>query len=243
MLNQRALATHGVAVLEKDAKEERKKSWRERSPWKYENWFHPTSEDRLKMLSNGERLFRLQWQLPFLTGILLGIFFVTLPLIVGYLLLPPFAVVELALLRLAQDILLLPGGMFLYIVSIIFLRILPLSIVSIILLWSIVRFLTTSLGTQLQRETIALLDAGQSYFRSYMLSFVHALLLSAGVIIGIFLIPSPFKLTLRQLLTPTVILTMIAWCVGLIRGNLAVAHTFASLDTGDFRHAYRLSAT
>lgn len=183
-----------------------------RTGWRWFMTFHPANAEREEVLADPLKLFRVTRQLPFFTGLLLAITIIGFPLLVGWLFIPLIGLVEIALTTWAASFFRSPdlANVTLFFVVNFVVKIAPLLLLILGVLLYIGYLLTTTLGVQVQRETIADMANQVVRLRSYGRLAYPAFWLTVGVQIGLILTPVGYTLPTRW---PTIFLT-IAWLIG-----------------------------
>lgn len=173
---------------------------------------HPSPQQREQALSEPIKLFRITWQLPFLTGFLLAITMAGFPFLLAQFSLPILGGIEVMLTDWAATLFRSPdpNNLFLFLAVNFILKIAPMILLVLVALFCIGYLLTTTLGVQVQRETVADMANKIVLLRSYGRLFPSAIWLSVGVQVGLLLTPVGYTLSGRW---PTVALTL-GWLLG-----------------------------
>lgn len=153
--------------------------------------FHPSPTERLDVLKHPIKLFQIALDLPVLSGVILAITIFGLPAMAISLLTPILLLLEIGLSTVGPFILMFPPplGRLLYFILIFILRVIPIALLSIGTLLCIGYLITSTLGVQVQRETIADLAHGVHRFRSYGRLWLPAVLLTIGLQLGFLVMP------------------------------------------------------
>jgi Zn-dependent protease with chaperone function len=137
--------------------------------WKRLLSAHPSSEDRVKALRDPNHLFKLTFDIPLLNGFLLGFAFSGMGSLFG--LLSTFIVSPL------DNALLSIFGL------------LSISIICIVVLFTLLWMLSSTVGLQIQREAVADQDKNIGGLLPYLRLFLFALLLHLGFEASVYLMP------------------------------------------------------
>lgn len=183
-----------------------------RTWWRWFMTFHPANAEREESLADPLKLFRITRQLPLFTGLLLAITIIGFPLLVGWLFIPLIGLVEITLTTWAASLFRSPdpANVTLFFVVNFVVKIAPLLLLILGVLVYIGYLLTTTLGVQVQRETVADMANQVVQLRSYGRLANSAFWLTVGVQMGLILTPVGYTLPTRW---PTILLA-IAWLIG-----------------------------
>lgn len=148
---------------------------------------HPTAQERLTLLQNPIRLFRVASDLPFLSGCLLGIILVPIILSLGEIILSAWSAVILAQASLVNSTIASSEAVNISVTLI--------GIISILLLLIAGGYLISgTVGLQVQREAIAEMNSGEDGVTGYLRLGRLAALIALGLEIGFLIIPTaPFS--------------------------------------------------
>lgn len=175
--------------------------------WNYAWRFHTPARDRLARIDDPSLLFRVSQGLAFHTGILLALVTVGLPLLIIYLGLTLFPLLEVICWVLVGLTIELPYPLnyALYVTILMVIRLATPIIWFLVLLFLLAYLITRSLGQQVQSSAVVDLLMKEKQPWGYMQLWKPALWLTIGQEIGFWIIPSPLFLVrspLMLILTP-----------------------------------------